>query len=122
MLVALDGTDEPLNALVENTPSAVPVTAAEPAFDESSFAELGDLVRDERGVQHDLGDVAAMPLSFGGRAAYNIAAAALGIHVDNIAATLTRFGSGVAARQEIHSLLDALGALRWRPGMPLPVG
>ncbi|HWU75469.1 MAG TPA: Mur ligase family protein [Rhodanobacter sp.] len=54
-----------------------------------------------RGRQHDLGDVAAMPLSFAGRARYNIAnlaaaalaAAALGIGVDTIAATLLRFGS-----------------------------
>ncbi|MEO6926031.1 MAG: Mur ligase family protein, partial [Rhodanobacter sp.] len=53
------------------------------------------------GEQHDLGDVDVMPLSFGGRAGYNIAniaaaslaAAALGIHTDNIAATLMHFGS-----------------------------
>lgn len=54
-----------------------------------------------RGVQHDLGAVDAMPLSFAGRAAYNIAniaaaalaAAALGIPVDTIAATLGQFGN-----------------------------
>ena len=53
------------------------------------------------GEQHDLGDVDVMPLSFGGRASYNIAnmaaaslaAAALGIHADTIAATLMQFGS-----------------------------
>lgn len=53
------------------------------------------------GEQHDLGDVAAMPLGFGGRAAYNVAniaaaalaAAALGIPADTIAATLGHFGS-----------------------------
>ncbi|MEO7051893.1 MAG: Mur ligase family protein [Rhodanobacter sp.] len=53
------------------------------------------------GEQHDLGEVDAMPLSFGGRASYNIAnlaaaalaAAALGIHATAIAATLLQFGS-----------------------------
>ncbi|WEN16195.1 Mur ligase family protein [Rhodanobacter sp. AS-Z3] len=52
------------------------------------------------GQQHDLGDVDRMPLSFAGRARYNIAnlaaaalaAAALGIAADTIAATLQRFG------------------------------
>lgn len=56
------------------------------------------------GEQHDLGEVAAMPLSFAGRARYNVAnmaaaalaAAALGIGVDTIAATLRRFGSARA--------------------------
>jgi UDP-N-acetylmuramyl tripeptide synthase len=49
---------------------------------------------------HDLGDVAAMPLSFGGSAGYNIANAAaaslaaftLGIPAETIARVLTRFG------------------------------
>ncbi|MFC5527148.1 Mur ligase family protein [Rhodanobacter ginsengisoli] len=53
-----------------------------------------------RGHGHDLGAVAAMPLSFGGSARYNIAnlaaaslaAAALGIAAQTIAATLARFG------------------------------
>ena len=53
------------------------------------------------GEQHNLGEVEGMPLSFGGRATYNIAnlaaaalgAAALGIHADVIAATLMQFGS-----------------------------
>ena len=53
------------------------------------------------GQQHDLGTVVAMPLSFAGRASYNIAnmaaaslaAAALGIPAADIAATLARFGS-----------------------------
>ena len=61
----------------------------------------GRLLLSWHGEQHDLGDVAAMPLSFGGRASYNIAnmaaaslaAAALGIHPDTIAATLMHFGS-----------------------------
>lgn len=61
----------------------------------------GRLLLSWHGEQHDFGDVADMPLSFGGRAAYNIAniaaaalaAAALGIHADSIAATLARFGS-----------------------------
>ena len=53
------------------------------------------------GQLHDLGAVTAMPLSFGGRAAYNIAnmaaaslaAAMLGIPAAAIAATLSSFGS-----------------------------
>ena len=53
------------------------------------------------GEQHDLGAVDAMPLSFAGRASYNVAnlaaaalaAAALGIQAATIAATLMRFGS-----------------------------
>ncbi|MEO9079914.1 MAG: Mur ligase family protein [Rhodanobacter sp.] len=53
------------------------------------------------GQPHDLGDVSAMPLSFAGRARYNIAnlaaaalaAVALGIGTQAIAATLRRFGS-----------------------------
>ena len=53
------------------------------------------------GEQHDLGDVHAMPLSFAGRAGYNIAnmaaaslgAAVLGIPADTIAAVLMQFGS-----------------------------
>ena len=61
----------------------------------------GRLLLSWHGAQHDLGDVEAMPLSFGGRANYNIAniaaaslaAAALGIHADIIAATLMHFGS-----------------------------
>lgn len=56
------------------------------------------------GQQHDLGAVAAMPLSFGGSAGYNIAnvaastlaAAALGIGTDTIRATLARFGASHA--------------------------
>lgn len=54
--------------------------------------------------QHDLGAVAAMPLSFSGSAGYNIAnlaasalaAAALGVGADTIRATLARFGSSHA--------------------------
>ncbi len=61
----------------------------------------GRLLLSWRGERHDLGEVDAMPLSFGGRAAYNIeniaaaalAAAALGIRAETIAATLARFGS-----------------------------
>ena len=43
-----EGTSAPR---AENVPAATPVMVTEPAFDESSFAELGDLVRDERGVR-----------------------------------------------------------------------
>ncbi|HZX71195.1 MAG TPA: Mur ligase family protein, partial [Rhodanobacter sp.] len=61
----------------------------------------GRLLLSRHSEQHDLGDVDAMPLSFGGRASYNIAniaaaalaAAALDIHADTIAATLQHFGS-----------------------------
>jgi UDP-N-acetylmuramyl tripeptide synthase len=50
--------------------------------------------------EHDLGDVDAMPLSFGGSARYNIhnllgaalAAAAMGIGIDRIRSVLARFG------------------------------
>jgi len=54
-----------------------------------------------RGIDHDLGAIAAMPLSMGGSALYNVAnmagaalaAAALGIAPATIAAVLARFGS-----------------------------
>lgn len=57
-----------------------------------------------QGRQHDLGAVAAMPLSFNGSAGYNIAnlaaaalaAAALGIGSGTIRATLARFGASHA--------------------------
>jgi UDP-N-acetylmuramyl tripeptide synthase len=60
----------------------------------------GQLCLSWRGRQHDLGAVTAMPLSFAGRARYNIAnlaaaalaAAALGIGVATIAASLLQFG------------------------------
>ena len=53
------------------------------------------------GVEHDLGAIDAMPLTLGGRAGYNVAnaaaaalaAAAMGIPPQVIAATLLRFGS-----------------------------
>jgi cyanophycin synthetase len=56
------------------------------------------------GAEHDLGPIAAMPLSMGGVAAYNIAnmagaalaATALGIAPTTIAAVLARFGSDLA--------------------------
>ena len=55
----------------------------------------------DRGEVHDLGDVADMPLTFGGRAGYNtanaaaavLAAHALGIEPSTIAGVLARFGS-----------------------------
>jgi cyanophycin synthetase len=61
----------------------------------------GRLYLSHGGVEHDLGLVAAMPLSMGGVAAYNIAnmagaalaAAALGIAPSAIAAVLAEFGS-----------------------------
>ncbi|HWU75470.1 MAG TPA: cyanophycin synthetase [Rhodanobacter sp.] len=43
-----EGTTEPR---VHNAPGTTQVAAVEPAFDEASFADLGDLVRDERGVR-----------------------------------------------------------------------
>jgi UDP-N-acetylmuramyl tripeptide synthase len=64
----------------------------------------GRLVLHQRGAEHDLGQVAAMPLAVGGSATYNIAnlcaaalaAAALGIHPTAIAGVLARFGSSMA--------------------------
>ncbi|MEO8999557.1 MAG: Mur ligase family protein [Rhodanobacter sp.] len=57
-----------------------------------------------QGVDHDLGAVVQMPLSFAGSAGYNIAniaaaslaASALGIQADTIASVLARFGSAHA--------------------------
>jgi UDP-N-acetylmuramyl tripeptide synthase len=54
-----------------------------------------------RGIEHDLGPIAGMPLSMGGSAAYNVAniagaalaAAALGIAPPTIAGVLARFGA-----------------------------
>jgi len=64
----------------------------------------GRLVLHLRGVEHDLGLVAAMPLAVGGSATYNIAnlcgaalaAAALGISPPAIAGVLAHFGSSIA--------------------------
>ncbi|MEO8809336.1 MAG: Mur ligase family protein [Rhodanobacter sp.] len=64
----------------------------------------GRLMLSFRSERHDLGDVAVMPLSFDGRAPYNIAnmaaaalaAAALGISAATIATTLRQFGSARA--------------------------
>jgi cyanophycin synthetase len=64
----------------------------------------GRLALDHRGVQHDLGAVAAMPLTVGGSASYNIgnlagaalAAAALGVSPATIAGVLARFGASIA--------------------------
>ncbi len=69
-----------------------------------------------QGVAHDLGAVAAMPLTVGGSAAYNIAnlagaallAAALGIGIAPIAAVCQRFG---ACRDDNPGRLE-----RWRIG------
>ena len=64
----------------------------------------GRLVLARDGIEHDLGDVAAMPLSVGGAARYNIAniagaalaADALGVPTDTSAAVLARFGGSNA--------------------------
>ncbi len=61
----------------------------------------GQLVLQRAGVQNDLGAIAAMPLSIGGIAAYNVAnlaaaalaAAALGIAADTIASVFKGFGA-----------------------------
>jgi UDP-N-acetylmuramyl tripeptide synthase len=61
----------------------------------------GRLLLHGKGVVHDLGEVAAMPLSAGGRAAYNVAnlagaalaAAGLGLEAAAIAAVLATFGA-----------------------------
>ena len=60
----------------------------------------GRLLLHFEGTQHDLGEVAAMPLTLQGRAVYNIAnlagaaltGSALGVPADTVAATLARFG------------------------------
>lgn len=62
----------------------------------------GRLRLSHAGAEHDIGAIDAMPLTLGGRAAYNVAnaaaaalaAAAMGIPAGAIAATLARFGSG----------------------------
>lgn len=68
------------------------------------------------GIEHDLGDIATMPLSIGGRARYNVAnlaaaallAAVLGVPPATIATVLVRFGRDNA---------DNLGRLmRWSLG------
>jgi UDP-N-acetylmuramyl tripeptide synthase len=64
----------------------------------------GQLILFRDGIEHDLGDVSAMPLSVGGAARYNIAniagaslaADALGVATDTIAAVLARFGASNA--------------------------
>jgi len=64
----------------------------------------GRLVLHQRGAEHDLGEVAGMPLAVGGSATYNIenlcgaalAAAALGIRTATIAGVLAHFGSSIA--------------------------
>ncbi|GHC10052.1 hypothetical protein GCM10010080_26880 [Thermomonas carbonis] len=64
----------------------------------------GQLILFRDGIEYDLGDVSAMPLSVGGAARYNIAniagaslaADALGVATDTIAAVLARFGASNA--------------------------
>jgi UDP-N-acetylmuramyl tripeptide synthase len=64
----------------------------------------GHLVLEQEGAQHDLGEVAAMPLTVSGSATYNIsnlagaalAAAALGIPPAIIAGVFARFGTSIA--------------------------
>jgi UDP-N-acetylmuramyl tripeptide synthase len=64
----------------------------------------GLLVLQRAGVQSDLGEIAAMPLSIGGIAAYNVAnlaaaalaASALGIRADTIASVFKGFGAAGA--------------------------
>lgn len=61
----------------------------------------GRLVLSRNGIEHDLGEVDAMPLTMGGAARYNIAniagavlaADAMGVPVDTIADVLSRFGT-----------------------------
>jgi UDP-N-acetylmuramyl tripeptide synthase len=69
----------------------------------SCGVRAGQLLLSIHGVEHDLGAVAAMPLTVGGRAGYNVAnlsaaalaAAALGIAPDVIAGVCERFGAHV---------------------------
>jgi len=64
----------------------------------------GRLALHQRGAEHDLGDVAAMPLTVEGSATYNIAnlagaalaAAGLGVPPATIGGVLTRFGGHIA--------------------------
>lgn len=63
-------------------------------------ARDGRLLLSDAGIEHDLGEIAAMPLTMGGSARYNVAniagaalaAHALGIAPRTIAAVLSRFG------------------------------
>jgi len=78
----------------------------------------GRLNLSHEGVEHDLGPIAAMPLSMGGIAAYNVAnmagaalaAVAIGIAPDTIAAVLGSFGGnltdnpGRMMRFELHGV------------------
>jgi len=83
----------------------------------------GRLALDHRGEQHDLGAVAAMPLTVGGSAIYNIAnlagaalaAAALGVPPARIAGVLAHFGASLSdnfgrlmrfERQGVRILVD----------------
>jgi len=83
----------------------------------------GRLVLAHGGIEHDLGEVARMPLTVGGRAAYNVAnvaaaalaAAGLGVEPTTVAQVLSRFGSRVTdnpgrmmrfARNGVQVLVD----------------
>ena len=64
----------------------------------------GQLIAEVDGARHDLGSITAMPLTIGGTAAYNIAnlaaaslaALALGIPPETVAAVFARFGANLA--------------------------
>lgn len=84
---------------------AHPVLQASRARDGSTCGADGDRLRlFHRGVAHDLGSIAAMPLSFAGAARYNVAniaaatlaAAILGVSAATIADVLARFGASHA--------------------------
>jgi UDP-N-acetylmuramyl tripeptide synthase len=83
----------------------------------------GRLVLAHGGVEHDLGEVARMPLSVGGRAGYNVAnlaaaalaAAGFGVEPATVAEVFSRFGERVAdnpgrmmrfARNGVQVLVD----------------
>ena len=83
----------------------LPLLAAQRAADRpTSGVRDGRLLLALDNGLHDLGEVAAMPLTLNGRAAYNIAniagaaltATALGIPADTIALALSRFGQAQA--------------------------
>jgi UDP-N-acetylmuramyl tripeptide synthase len=83
----------------------------------------GRLVLAHGGIEHDLGEVAGMPLTVGGRAGYNVAnlmaaalaAAGLGVPAATVAGVFARFGERVTdnpgrmmrfARNGVHVLVD----------------
>lgn len=99
-LAARFGHLSPLGWFDASPDSAALRSVARPG-DPSCSVRAGRLVLDYQGQQHDLGAIAAMPLTADGAAAYNIAnlaaaglaAAALKVAPSTIAAVFARFGA-----------------------------